>query len=150
MGMKSSLVLLGLASGLGLALRSRFPALEIVVVEPEDFDDLGRSLVSGQLETNVRKTGSVCDALLAPTPGRLTLPILKSLEARGVTVTDEEALQAMAFGMLELKTVLEPGGAVALAAVLTGKVETAGRSTAIMLSGSNADAAMIERALKAS
>ncbi|NNU15638.1 threonine/serine dehydratase [Parvularcula sp. ZS-1/3] len=140
----------GLASGMGLAVREAYPDCEIVVVEPEGFDDMARSLASEQLETNTRRGGSICDALLVETPGHLTLPILRSLDAKAVTVTDEEALAAMAFALTELKTVVEPGGAVALAAVLTGKVPTKGRTTAITLSGGNADPAMLLRALKTS
>lgn len=138
----------GLASGMGLAVREAYPGCEIVVVEPEGFDDMARSLASGQLETNARRGGSICDALLVETPGHLTLPILTSLDANAVTVTDEEVLGAMAFALTELKTVVEPGGAVALAAVLTGKVATRGRTTAITLSGGNADPAMLLRALE--
>jgi threonine dehydratase len=138
----------GLAAGIGLAVGSRFPDAEIIVVEPEGFGDTGLSLAEGRRRTNERLSGSICDALLAPTPGEVTLPVLQRLGARGVTVTDEEALVAMAFAMRELRVVLEPGGAVALAAVLSGKVKTKGRSSALILSGGNADEAVLTAALK--
>lgn len=137
----------GLASGVGIAVRSRHPDAEIVVVEPSGFDDLSRSLASGARQTNTRRGGSICDALLVETPGEITLPLLRDLGARGVTVSDDEALAAMAFAVRELKVVLEPGGAVALAAILNERVATKGRRTAILLSGGNADPAMLTRAL---
>ncbi|MEM1381465.1 MAG: threonine/serine dehydratase [Pseudomonadota bacterium] len=137
----------GLAAGITLAVRDQHPHAEIYVVEPEGFDDTGRSLASGSIQRNDQLTGSICDALLSPTPGVLPFAILSDAGARGVTVSDDEALSAMAFAMHELKVVLEPGGAVALAAVLSGKVETRGKVTVLTLSGGNADNAMINRAL---
>lgn len=139
----------GLAAGVGLAVRARFPEAEIIVVEPEGFDDLARSLRSGVPQRNERRGGSICDALLVETPGTIPLQLLMAMGARGVTVSDAEALSAMAFALDELKVVLEPGGAVALAAVLAGRVPTAGRSTGVILSGGNADPALLQRALAA-
>ncbi|MEM9837517.1 MAG: threonine/serine dehydratase [Pseudomonadota bacterium] len=137
----------GLAAGIALVVREEHPDCAILVVEPAGFDDLGRSLASGVREENARKGGSICDALLVPTPGVLPLEILSAAGARGVTVTDDEALAAVAFALRELKVVLEPGGAVALAAMLTGRVEGRGKRTAIILSGGNADPEMLKRAL---
>jgi len=137
----------GLAAGISLAVRATYPQAEIIIVEPEGFDDLGRSLKSGQLEKNDRRGGSVCDALLVETPGAIPFAVLRHLEARGVAVSDDEALDAVAFALRELKVVLEPGGAVALAAMLTGKVDGRGKTTAIVLSGGNADAATLAAAL---
>jgi threonine dehydratase len=82
------------------------------------------------------------------TPGELTLPILDRLGAKGVAVSDDEALAAMAFAMRELRVIVEPGGAVALAAALSGKVATEGRTTALILSGGNADRQLLAEALK--
>ncbi|GGY45820.1 threonine ammonia-lyase [Parvularcula lutaonensis] len=138
----------GLAAGIGIAVRASYPDAEIIVVEPEGFDDLGRSLATGERQANTQRGGSICDALLVEMPGAIPFDILRGLDARGVTVSDDEALSAMAFALHELKVVVEPGGAVALAAVLNGKVDTASRSTAIILSGGNADPSTLARALK--
>ena len=137
----------GLAAGIGFAVRERHPGAEIILVEPAGFDDFGRSLISGQRERNARRGGSICDALLTESPGVLPFAILSGLGARGVTVTDEEALDAVAFALRELKVVLEPGGAVALAAMLTGRVDGRGKATAVILSGGNADDETLIRAL---
>jgi threonine dehydratase len=137
----------GLAAGVGLALRDSCPDAEIIVVEPEGFEDFGRSLEQGVRVRNERLGGSICDALLVPTPGELTFPILSSLKARGVAVSDREAMAAMRYALLELKLVLEPGGAVALAALLEGRVETRNRRTAVLLSGGNTDPASLAEAL---
>ncbi len=137
----------GLAAGITLAVHASYPDAQIVVAEPEDFDDFGRSLVLGERVANERLTGSICDAVLTPTPGELTFPILQRAGAIGAVVSDEEALDAIAFAMKELKVTLEPGGAVALAAVLSGKVDTKGKRTAVTLSGGNADLTILSRAL---
>ena len=108
----------GLASGIALALEARAPGLVVRTVEPQGFDDMARSLTSGRREKNPATTGSICDAILTPTPGELTFPILLRLAGPGYSVTDAEALQAMALAFAHLRIVLEPGGAVALAAAL--------------------------------
>lgn len=108
----------GLASGIALALESRAPGLQVRTVEPMGFDDMARSLSSGQPQKNPATTGSICDAILTPSPGALTLPILQRLAGPGLSVTDDQALQAMALAFTQLRIVLEPGGAVALAAAL--------------------------------
>ncbi len=108
----------GLASGIALALASRAPGLQVRTVEPEGFDDMARSLIAGERQGNPATTGSICDAILTPTPGALTFPILQGLAGPGLAVTDDQALQAMALAFTHLRIVLEPGGAVALAAAL--------------------------------
>jgi threonine dehydratase len=138
----------GLAAGMGLALRQAFPACEIVTVEPRGFDDTARSLAAGKRLRNEPGPASLCDALLVPEPGTVTFPILQALGARGVCVTDEEAMAAVRTGLSELRVVLEPGGAVALAAALAGKVETRGRTTLVVLSGGNADEETLLAALR--
>ena len=106
----------GLTSGIALALEgSNFRTRP---VEPAGFDDTTRSLVSGQIERNVALTGSVCDAIITPSPGQITFPILQRLCGPGLVVTDEQALHAMALAFAHLRIVIEPGGAVALAAAL--------------------------------
>lgn len=108
----------GLASGTGIALAYLAPTMRLHTAEPAGFDDMARSLASGHIQRNPALTGSICDAILTPEPGRITFPILQSLHAKGLTVTDAEALRALALAFHHLRIVLEPGGAVALAAAL--------------------------------
>jgi threonine dehydratase len=137
----------GLTAGVSLAIKSLSPKTSVVTVEPERFDDHARSFRSGHREHNTEKSGSVCDALMANAPGALTFEVNRSRVSGGVAVSDEEALAAVAFAWRELKLVVEPGGAVALAAVLSGKVETKGRTIAVILSGGNTDPGLFARAL---
>lgn len=111
----------GLATGIALALASRAPAMRVRTVEPVDFDDMARSLAAGQRLGNPQATGSICDAILTPMPGTLTFPLLQKLAGPGLAVTDDEALHAMALAFTHLRLVLEPGGAVALAAAIFGE-----------------------------
>ncbi len=106
----------GLAAGTALALEGT--GLRVHTVEPAGFDDTARSLATGARQRNPSATGSICDAILTPAPGELTLPILQRLAGPGYSVTDDEVLQAMALAFAHLRIVLEPGGAVALAAAL--------------------------------
>uniref|UniRef100_UPI0035AE12F9 threonine ammonia-lyase n=1 Tax=Tabrizicola sp. TaxID=2005166 RepID=UPI0035AE12F9 len=111
----------GLSSGIALALEARAPGLQVRTAEPQGFDDMARSLASGQRQRNTAPSGSICDAILTPTPGELTLPILSRLAGPGAVITDDQALQAMVLAFTHLRIVLEPGGAAALAAALIGK-----------------------------
>jgi threonine dehydratase len=108
----------GLSSGIALALAARAPGLTLRTAEPQGFDDMARSLASGQRQRNAALSGSICDAILTPSPGELTFPILSRLAGPGVVITDDQALHAMALAFTHLRIVLEPGGAVALAAAL--------------------------------
>jgi len=110
----------GLASGVALALETLAPGLQVRTAEPLGFDDMARSLASGRRQRNPAASGSVCDAILTPTPGELTFPILSRLAGPGAVVSDDQALRAMALAFTHLRIVLEPGGAVALAAALFG------------------------------
>ncbi len=139
----------GLSSGVGLAVRDWSPRTEMVLVEPEGFDDYGRTLKSGTVVANERTAGSVCDALLSPEPGAIGLAINRENAAIATTVSDAEALAAVAFAFRELKQVVEPGGAVALAAVLAGRVPARGRTLVLVLSGGNIDEPVLARALSA-
>lgn len=105
----------GLTAGVALALEGRF---RVRPAEPAGFDDVARSLVSGRRERNAAAAGSVCDAIVTPSPGEITFPILQRLCGQGLVVSDDEALRAMVLAFSHLRIVLEPGGAVALAAAL--------------------------------
>jgi threonine dehydratase len=129
----------GLISGLALAAKHVNPDIEVYAVEPADFDDLARSLSSGTRERNAALSGSICDALLAQMPGELTFEINKSLLSGALAVTDDEVREAVRFAFNEFKLVVEPGGAVALAALLHGRIPTKGRTIAVILSGGNVD-----------
>lgn len=131
----------GLVAGSATAIRSRSPQTQVYSCEPAGFDDLARSLASGVPERNAGGATTLCDALMAPTPGALTFPINRALLAGGVVVTDEEVKQAMRLVYDALKLVVEPGGVTPLAAVLAGKVEAKGRTVAVVLSGGNVDPA---------
>ncbi len=135
----------GLTSGIALALAGVAPNLKVRPVEPQGFDDVTRSLAVGAPQTNNRMGGSICDAILTPSPGKLTFPILKAHCGPGLIVSDDEALRAMALALRYLKIVLEPGGAVALASALFHDHGT--DDIIAVATGGNADAAMIEKAL---
>jgi threonine dehydratase len=129
----------GLIGGVSLAVKEKSPSTEIWSVEPAGFDDLARSLQMGTRERNAALSGSICDALLAATPGEITFEMAKSHLAGGVSVTDEEAKAAVRFAFRELKLVVEPGGAVSLAAILARKLPIEGKTVAAVLSGGNVD-----------
>ena len=135
----------GLTSGIALALRAQAPGMVVHPVEPEGFDDVARSQAAGQRLKNERLSGSICDAIITPVTGDLTWPLLRDLCGPGLVVTEEEALKAMALAHDRLKIVLEPGGAVALAAALFRP--GAGPVIAVA-SGGNVDRAMMIRALQ--
>lgn len=138
----------GLTSGIALALEADAPTLRARPAEPAGFDDVARSLRSGQIESNAAKSGSICDAIITQQPGDLTFPILKRLCGPALVITDDEALDAMAAAFLRLKLVVEPGGAAALAAALYRSDEIEGDDVIVTLSGGNVDPAMFTRALE--
>ena len=132
----------GLIGGVSLAVKEASPATEIYSVEPAGFDDLARSLARGARERNERLSGSICDALMSVTPGELTFEMARRSLAGGLAVTDEEAKAAVRFAFRELKLVVEPGGAVSLAAILAKKMDFAGKTVMAVLSGGNIDPAL--------
>lgn len=137
----------GLSSGIALALEARAPGLRVRTAEPADFDDMARSLSSGTRAVNAAPSGSICDAIVTPTPGELTLPILARLAGPGLVVSDDEAMAAMALAFRHLKIVLEPGGAVALAAALFRGESLSGGDVIALASGGNVDAPVFARAI---
>jgi len=139
----------GLMAGSALAFEALSPNARCFAVEPDAFDDYGRSLASGRRETNARSAGGLCDALLTPTPGALTFALNQPRLAGALKVSDEEVLRAMAFAFRWLKIVVEPGGCVALAAVLSRKLDLEGRTVMVIASGGNVDPEVFERAINA-
>jgi threonine dehydratase len=129
----------GLISGIATILKHVAPASSIYSVEPEYFDDTARSLASGRRESNLPDATSICDALRVATPGELTFPINKALLSGGLVVSDDQVRAAMRFAFDSMKLVIEPGGAVALAAVLHGLAPAADGATFVVVSGANVD-----------
>ena len=138
----------GLAAGLSLALKARFPDVEIWGVEPAGYDDLARSLAAGRRVVIKPTRSSLCDALESPAPGEIPLSILRRNLAGAVDVTDAEVAEAMRYAFGVLKLVVEPGGVVGLAALLAGKVEPRGRTVGLILSGGNVDPELFARVIR--
>jgi threonine dehydratase len=139
----------GLTAGVALALEALSPKTAVYTAEPIAFDDHRRSLASGQRETNEQRAGSICDALLSPQPGELTFSINLPRLRGGVAATDAEVQAAMRFAFEKLKIVVEPGGAVALACLLAGRIDVRGRTAVAVVSGGNVDPAMFAEILTA-
>lgn len=141
----------GLSSGIATALSRDMADAKVVAVEPAAFDDTARSMAAGCIESVLPGSKSICDALLSPTPGHVTFDVFNRLGVQVTTVSDDDALTAMHTAFETLKVVAEPGGAVALAAILCGHAETIGvRADAplvAVISGGNVDAAMFARAM---
>jgi threonine dehydratase len=137
----------GLTAGCSLAIRELSPETRIWCAEPAAFNDHERSLEAGQRLANDPSARSICDALLAPEPGILTFAINRRTLAGGLSVSDQEALDAVAFAFRHFKLVLEPSGAVALASVIAGRIPNQARTIAVICSGGNVEADMFSRAL---
>ena len=137
----------GFLSGIALALEAVAPGLRPRPVEPEGFDDVARSLASGGIVRNNRTSGSLCDAIITPAPGQLTFPIMQRLCGAGVVVSEDEALHAVALAFSRLKIVVEPGGAVALAAALFHPDQSEGDAVIVTASGGNVDGDVYQSAL---
>lgn len=137
----------GVIAGIGLALEALTPRTKLLVVEPELYDDHARSLAAGERTTHAPAPYSICDSLMAPLPGELTWPLNRRKLSGAVTVSDAEVEEAMRFAFSTLKLVVEPGGAVSLAALLAGKVEAAGRTVGVVLTGGNVDPAYFGRVI---
>lgn len=135
----------GLIAGVSVAVKARFPTAQMIVAEPEGFDDYARSLRSGQRESHGNKGRTICDALMAERPGEITFAINSRLLSGAVTASDAEAGAAVGFAFRDLKLVVEPGGAVGLAALLAGRIDVNGKTVVIVLSGGNVDADLYAR-----
>ena len=129
----------GLSAGIALALEADAPQMRLRTVEPEGFDDTARSLAAGEICRNTGPEAGLCDAIVTPAPGQLTFPILNRLAGAGIVVSDDEVRAAMRAAYAHLKLVVEPGGAVALAAALDHGAKLEGDTAIVTLSGGNVD-----------
>jgi threonine dehydratase len=130
----------GLVAGVATAIKARYPQAMLMSAEPEGFDDHARSLRAGKREPHRAEGRTICDALMASIPGEITFAINSRLLSQGLTATDAEVGIAVGFAFRELKLVVEPGGAVGLAALLAGRIDIGGKNVVIVLSGGNVDA----------
>ena len=137
----------GLSAGIALALEAYNPGARLHTCEPEAFDDTARSLITGSRQTNPTETGSICDAILTPSPGELTFPILQRLAGHGLIASDEQVLKAIAIAFDTLKLVVEPGGAIALAAALFSQELPESDTLVVVISGGNVDPKIFQKAL---
>jgi threonine dehydratase len=139
----------GLLAGSALSTRALAPQARLYAVEPEGWDDYGQSLRAGHRIANDGLGSGLCDSLLSKQPGQITFAVNAPRVTDGLVVTPEEVFAAMRFAFTHLKLVVEPGGAVALAAVLAGKLATRDAVTGIILSGGNVDAGVFAQAMAA-
>jgi len=135
----------GLIAGVATAVKARYPQAQIIVSEPDGYDDHTRSLRAGRREAHHAEGRTICDALMASMPGEITFAINSKLLSQGITATDTEVGAAVAYAFRELKLVVEPGGAVGLAALLAGHIDVKGKNVVIVLSGGNVDADLYAR-----
>ncbi len=138
----------GLSSGIALALETHAPEMIVRPCEPVGFDDVLRSLASRGIERNNLMNGSICDAILTPSPGELTFPIMQRLCGPGCAVSDNDCLRAMQLAFSRLKIVIEPGGAAALAAALFHRDSLGEGDIITVASGGNVDAGVFQKALE--
>jgi threonine dehydratase len=138
----------GLIGGIATAVKARFPDTAIIVAEPAGFDDHALSLQAGKRVAHGNTGRTICDALMAQIPGEITFAVNQRLLSQAVSATDDEVGQAMAFAFRELKLVVEPGGAVALAALMQGRFDARGKTVVIVMSGGNVDADLYARMIQ--
>ncbi|PQA89764.1 pyridoxal-5'-phosphate-dependent protein [Marinicaulis flavus] len=138
----------GLTAGSAVILEDVSPGTKVWIAEPEGFDETWASIRDGARCRADVSQHTICDALASPTPGKLTLPIMERLVCGGVALTEDEVRDAMVFAHQTLKLTVEPGGAVALAAILSGKFEAKGKIVALTLSGGNVDAGLFAAVLE--
>ncbi len=138
----------GLIAGISLAVKARFPSATIMTAEPEHYNDHARSLQAHQRLHNESHVPTICDALMASMPGEITFAVNSKLVSAGVVASDAEVGAAMGFAFRELKLVVEPGGAVGLAALLAGRFDARGKTVVIVLSGGNVDAELFSKLIR--
>ena len=132
-------------AGVATAIKARFPQAVLMSAEPEAFDDHALSLRAGKRVSHRGEGRTICDALMASMPGEITFAINSRLLTKGLTASDAEVGTAVGFAFRELKLVVEPGGAVGLAALLAGHIDSGGKNVVIVLSGGNVDADMFAK-----
>ena len=138
----------GLISGLSLAIKSEFLLADIYSAEPEHYDDTAQSLLAGRIISVKGNHKTICDSVMTPEPGELTFSIFCNLLKGGLVVTDRETRNAMRHAFNRLKLVVEPGGCVALAALLSKKIDTHNNTVVVVCSGGNVDTTLFSEVLK--
>ncbi|HEY0267367.1 MAG TPA: threonine/serine dehydratase [Rhizomicrobium sp.] len=136
----------GLVTGTALGLKGSGIAAAVHSVEPENFAGMRLSLAAGTRSAAAGGPLSVADALMAPLPGAIVFEAARHLLAPGLAVTDDALLRAVGFAARTLKLVVEPGGAAGIAALLSGRIDAAGKIVVVVVSGGNADFALIAEA----
>ena len=139
----------GLIAGVSTSIKANYPNAQIYSVEPENFDDTKKSLETDMIVENTMQHLSICDALLANKPGNITFEINRKNLSGGISVSDTESLIAMKIAYKYFKIVLEPGGAVALAAAISKKIDIKNKNVLVIASGGNVDSDIFEKCLYA-
>ena len=139
----------GLIAGVSTSIKANYPNAQIYSVEPENFDDTKKSLEADMIVENTMQHLSICDALLANKPGNITFEINRKNLSGGISVSDTESLIAMKIAYKYFKIVLEPGGAVALAAAISKKIDIKNKNILVIASGGNVDSDIFEKCLYA-
>ena len=137
----------GLMSGSATALNHHFPGMHLWGAEPEGYDDAARSLSAGKILANEHTTACICDSIITPMVGDLPFPIMQRHLKGAKSASESYVLEAMNICMQQLKLVVEPGGCIGLAAILNNSLDVKDKTTVVILSGANADPAMLSRAL---
>ncbi len=137
----------GLAGGSALVYSTTFPHAKVWAAEPATHDDTTRSLIAGTRLSNDPDARSICDAIVTPTPGEVTFPILQACGVEGRSASDADVLDAVGFAAKRMKLVVEPGGAIALAVARTHLAHLHGQTVVAYLSGGNIDPEMLARAM---
>ena len=134
----------GLSAGCGVAMRAIFPDIDLFLAEPAAFDDYGRSLSTGQRQTNDPESRSICDAIVTPTPGELTFPIVKKHFKAGLSANDGMVKDAVKLLYTNHRIVAEPGGAIAVACFMKNLDAFRGKVVVLMISGGNIDPSLLQ------